>query len=202
LILGASVSAAAADRNPAKRFLQARGKLSGALLHAHSGQPGAFVLPKLAHTVLDQASSVIAVDLMFWDSVMGLSEPRESRAFLRGFFKAVSARKTPIIIGRVPGFHPLQIHRDELNDAIEREVENYPLAKMLMLDELFERVMRDEGVHLDGRHHRIEDLIPDGLHPGPEAAELIAREIELLVSGSSPLASSLARSGTNAGARG
>jgi hypothetical protein len=187
LILGASVSAAVDDKNPTKRFLRSRGKLNGVLLHAYGGKPASFILPKLSQSVLDRATSVIAIDLMFWDSVIGFSDPRESRAFLKGFFNAAKARSLPVIIGRVPGFHLLQIHRDELNAAIEREVENYSLAKMLKLDELFERVMSDEGVHIDGKHHRIEDLIPDGLHPGPVAAEFIAREIENLVSSTEPV---------------
>jgi hypothetical protein len=174
------VSAAPVERNPAKRFLREHGFLSGAFSHASSGRPGAVVLSNLRGSQLDQASAVIAVDLMFWDSVMGLADPRESRAFLRGFFKELAKRDLPIIIGNVPAIHPLQIHRDELNEAIEREVANHPRAALLSLDQLFATVIENAGIEIDGKHHSLMDLIPDGLHPGPVASAYVAKEISSL----------------------
>ncbi len=181
LVVGASVSAAFVDRNPTKRFLRSLGLLGGSMTHAQGGAPGARVLSSLKRSVLDQVTAVIALDLLFWDSVIGLGDPREAKAFLKGFFKELRARGLPILIGRVPGFHALQIYRDELNEAIENEVRAHReagfAAVVVPLDQLFERANEDEGVHIDGRHHRLEDLIPDGLHPGPIAAEYIAREL-------------------------
>ena len=184
LVIGASVSAALTDRNPTKLFLKENGWLAGSRTHAFGGRPGAHVLSQLKKTQLDDVTAVIGVDLMFWDSVMGLGNPTEARAFLRGFCKEVGKRRLPLILGRIPGFHMLQIHREELNEAIEKEARNYELARVIELDRLFEQVMADEGIHIDGKHHRMSDLIPDGLHPGPVAAQYIAHSI-------APLAASL-----------
>jgi hypothetical protein len=85
-----------------------------------------------------------------------------------------------VIIGRIPSFHALQVHREELNEAIEREVRHHGRACVLELDRLFDEAMRGGGVLIDGRHHPFRDLIPDGLHPGPVASEYIAREIRRL----------------------
>lgn len=183
LIVGASVSDAVVERNPTQRFLRRLGVLDRVRSHAQDGAPGARMLSTLKKSWLDDTTAVIGIDLLFWDSVIGVGDPRAARAFLKGFFKELRSRKIPIVIGRIPGFHPLQIYRDELNEAIVGEVEASAAAGhravVLPLDQLFEQVTRDEGIQIDGKHHRLKDLIPDGLHPGPVAAEYISQHLEV-----------------------
>lgn len=182
LVVGASVSAAPVEKNPAKRFLREHGFLNGAFTHAFSGHPGAKVLGQLRKSMLDGVSAVIAVDLMFWDSVFGLGDPLESKAFLRGFLNEVKSRGLPIILGNIPRFHDLQVHRDDLNEAIAKEVGRYEKARLLELDRLFLEVSKS-GLEFQGRRYSLRELLPDGLHPSPAAAEGIAREIKKLVPG-------------------
>lgn len=181
LIVGASVSAAPLEKNPAKRFLRSRGYLGGVTTHAFSGAPGARVLKQLKRSSLDGVTAVIGVDLMFWDSVIGLGDPREGAAFLKGFFNEVKARELPIVIGNIPAFHDLQIHRETLNEVIRKECTSYERACILPLDKLFEDVSL-EGVLHEGRRYTLSELLPDGLHPSPVAAEAIALEIAKIVS--------------------
>lgn len=182
LVVGASVSDAIVDRNPTKRFLRRLGVLERSRTHAQDGALATRMLSTLKKSWLDECTAVIGIDLLFWDSVIGLGDPRAARAFLKGFFNELRSRKIPIVVGRIPGFHPLQIHRDELNEATHAEVrqslESGHRAVVLPLDELFEQVSRDRGLEIDGKHHRLADLIPDGLHPGPIAAEYISKRLE------------------------
>lgn len=183
LVIGASVSAAVLERNPSRRFLRDLGTLGHATSHAHSGTPGARVLSNLKRSMLADRSAVLAIDLMFWDSVFGLADPTESRAFLRGFFNEIRQRELGIVIGNVPAIHPLQVNRIEINEALQEECDRWAHSRLVQLDHLFERGMSDGGLVLDGRFHSIAELLPDGLHPGPVAAELISREMKTAVFG-------------------
>lgn len=182
LIVGASVSAAPTERNPSKRFLLSQGYLNGVISHAFSGTPGARILSQLKKSLLEEASAVLAVDLMFWDSVFGLADPRESQAFLRGFFKEVKKLKLPIVIGTIPLIHGLQVHREVLNEAIRKEAEAYEKARILDLAGLYDSARR-EGIQVGAKTYSLSELAPDGLHPGPIAAEAIAQRIHQTITG-------------------
>ena len=177
LIIGASVSAALTERNPSKLFLLDQGSLHQAKSHAISGSPGARVLSQMKKSILNGRTAVLAVDLMFWDAVMGLGEPKESRAYLKGFFNEIRARDLGIVIGNVPNFHGLQIHRDEINAAIEEECIKWPKTRILRLDRLFADCEKRGGIEYKGKLRTIRELLPDGLHPSAIAAEAICQEI-------------------------
>ena len=159
LILGASVSNAAVERNPTKLFLREHRWLEGSITYARAGTPGAKVLSGFKKSLLDSRTAVIAIDLFFWDSVIGLGDAREAKAFMRGFFKELRARSLPLIVGNIPNFHALQIHREELNEALQREVglfrEAGVRAELFPLDDLFRRATENEGLSIDGRHHAL-----------------------------------------------
>lgn len=167
LIAGASVSAGFKAESPGRRAARKLGTDAGVASVAVAGAAGASQAQRLTDENLAAASVVIGADLFFWDS------RRDCKAGLDAVdevFKRLAARKTPAIIGTVPG------EDCGLNEKIARACAAADSCAVLDLASSYAKAAK-EGADLDGTHYTLRELQPDGLHLSDAGSELMARAV-------------------------
>lgn len=173
LIAGASVSADHFAVSPGKRLSLRYTPHGNIRTVAQGGTPGREIVRRLTEPVLADRSVVVAMDLFFWDSLA--PDPQASRAALLSLVARTGARGTPVVIGNIPELLPgRQPSRRKLNALIRQQAGESPHCRVLDLDSLHRRVLRDGYLTIGARRRGLFDLIPDGLHLSDEAADHLA----------------------------
>lgn len=171
LIVGASISADWAAQSPGKKLSS---RFNGDIrVHARGGQSGASMLSSLSPRMLEDRSIVIGIDLFFWDSARA-----DVSASLEAFRKLVLDTRRlgiPLIVGDIPELLPgFQPGRRELNQMIHRAEKANDHVRVVPLEDLYLRILRDHSLEIRGKKYSFFDLVPDGLHVGDVAAEFLA----------------------------
>lgn len=180
LILGASVSADYLTPSPGKRASLRYTSAANIDVLAANGRRGYDSVRMLQDSRLKDRTALIGVDTFFWDALS--PSPTASVRAVESLVEKAESRGIPIIIGDVPVVMPsLQRSVVEVNRAIKRACEVYSRCRVLGLNALFAQVARDGYFDYKGRRYPIHELLPDGLHLGPPAAEYLSEEIERLL---------------------
>lgn len=186
LIAGASVSADFGATSPGRYIAEMVGVKPLIIAHIGSSGSASELLPELTPEVLSNASVIIALDIMFWDS-WRKDCARGIQAAHTLFDKAVEAQ-VPIILGTVPKIEVdfitlvvagVEIHQqrcvEELNTVIRAlcTLKNH----CLLIDLANFYVEIQSGMVIDNDHYTFKDLMPDGLHLSETLSKKIAEHI-------------------------
>lgn len=184
LIAGASVSDDYLTPSPGKRLALKYTSKERIKVVAGNGRPGKTTV-KLIEDELVGKTAVIGLDLFFWDSF--LPDPAESLKAMDRFFRATGARKLDVVVGDIPVFAPgIQKSAAALNARIERACRENERCHRIPLHDLLVKAVTDGHVTKNGKKITLDQLLPDGLHLGAPASELLADEIERVLSARRP----------------
>lgn len=180
LIVGASVSGDFLTPSPGKRLALRYTTSEHIKVIAKSGKPARETLKAVTETSLKDRTSVIGVDLFFWDSFGG--SVQDSFQELEKLKSLAQKMKLPLILGEIPELNPqFQPHARQLNAKIHEfcKAENH--CKVLPLNSLLRKVLREGSITQNGQKYPLPSLLPDGLHISAPASEYLAdRILELL----------------------
>lgn len=177
LIAGASVSADYLAPSPGKTLSLKHTESSKIRVIARNGAPGKETVRKIDERALTDRTALIGVDLFFWDSTHADAAP--SLAALDDLMARTARLGLPVILGNVPGILPShQPSRLALNRAIEEASKKHAHCRILRIDRIFAQAMIQGGAFVDGKHHTIVELLPDGLHLSQVASKHVAGHIE------------------------
>ena len=175
LIAGASVSADTGAISPGKRLALRYTDSDDILTIARGGAASIAILPFLSESVLAERSTVIAIDLFFWDSVA----PACSTAIsgMSNLLERTRKLAIPVVLGDIPALMPdMQPCRDALNEAIRHQCQQ-PGCQIVPIDAFNEELMQSGSVTIHGKQYGADELIPDGLHLSEVAADFFAEQI-------------------------
>ncbi|RZA07739.1 MAG: hypothetical protein EOP11_06860 [Proteobacteria bacterium] len=173
LIVGASVSADYKTASPGRRLALRHTAASNLETIARPGQNSKAILPLVDAVALRGRTSVIALDLFFWDSV--LSDAGRSVENIKRLVQLSADAKIPLVLGEVPELIAgRQVSRKKLNAEITRLCKAPHGCYLVPLSGLFEKIRADGGLTIEGRLVPVAELLPDGLHLSAVAAEYIA----------------------------
>jgi hypothetical protein len=177
LICGASVSADFASTSPGKRLALRYTSAESILTRAKGGRTGIETLASLSPADYEGRTSILAVDLFFWDS--GLPEARSSVNSLRELAARAKQLGVPLLLGDVPELIPgWQPSRVALNEAVGQLS---GAVRVVPFDPMFQELRTTGGLMIAGRRRSWRELAPDGLHIGAEAAEFLSLTLETLL---------------------
>jgi hypothetical protein len=177
LILGASVSADFATLSPGKRLALRHTSAENILTRAKGGRTGIETLASLTSAEFEGRTSILAVDLFFWDS--GLPEARASINGLREVAARAKSLSAPLLLGDIPELLPgWQPSRAKLNEAV---AQLSGTVRVVPFDRMFQELRATGGLQIAGRRRSWRELAPDGLHIGAEAAEILSGTLETLL---------------------
>jgi hypothetical protein len=172
LITGASVSADYSTTSPGKRLALRYTPPENIRTIAHPGTPGRLTQAEVTDAVLADRTIVIALDLFFWDSTLPSSSAIPS---LESFFARIARRRVPLVIGNVPELLPArQPGREALNTRLRELCRATPGARLVDLEALHQKVLREGFIPHAGRRYTIRELVPDGLHLSAPASDYLA----------------------------
>ena len=176
LILGASVSGDFLTESPGKRLALRYTKLAQITVIAKKGTAGKELLKSMPASALKDRTSIIAMDLFFWDSFA--ANPAESLKAMDRLVKLAQQQKIPIVLGNVPALMPTrQPSVDAINKQIKELCQNYSSCKILPLDLILQKILKEGHITQDGKRYGLETLLPDGLHISKPASEYLADQI-------------------------
>ena len=177
LITGASVSADFSSLSPGKKLALRYDKKADIRTVAQGGTPGVELLRRVKPQTFEGRTSVIAVDLFFWDSTR--ADAGSSIQALQGFVKEVAARKIPLVLGEIPPLLPSrQPSREKLNRALHDACAGYSLCSIMPFEELYRKVERDGYLEIRGKKYSLFEMVPDGLHLAGVAGDFLADVLE------------------------
>ena len=179
LILGASVSSGKHTKGPGDRAAEMAGSTSIQNL-ARSGQK-ATQYEFLQEAVVADRTSIIAIDLLFWDSTA--RDTRKSIETTNKLLSYAKKKQIPLVLGDIPlvvtGWRSLlkpQRNRDILNSYIRSVCRPENNCLLLEFDRLH-RVSSSVGITIKGKKYFYRDLAPDGKHLNAVASEHVAEMI-------------------------
>ena len=173
LITGASISANYGTISPSRRLALRHTTQDQIVTYAFGGRPGKDTAENLPKDFLKDRTSVLAMDLFFWDSA--LPEARTSIKALQRLMEQVKAKKIPIVLGEIPDLLPgHQPQREKLNSAIRQACETYDKCFLMPFIELHSKVLRERSLTINNRKYSFRELVPDGLHLSDTAGEYLA----------------------------
>jgi hypothetical protein len=161
LILGASVSSGKVTDGPGTRAAR---RFGGKVTNlAEPEQPVTDYEDDFNADYLEGYTSVIAIDLLFWDSSHFRVGP--SIAKFDQLLAATSAKGIPLVIGDIPKLLSWwkQISRASLNRHIRRECVPAKHCYVLAFEDLHKQAT-GSGIEIGGKRYRFEELVADGLH--------------------------------------
>jgi hypothetical protein len=142
---------------------------------------------------LKNASSVIALDLFYWDQV-SCGEPgwdEKNRKTIDSLFHSIVEKNIPLIIGNIakqsvfPRAKVQQPCAEQINRRIKERCDAHPAQCLLVdleaLSKKIEKKFDDALSNLNAREANQlirEKITRDGIHPRTEAAVLMANAIE------------------------
>lgn len=180
LIVGASVSADYGTTSPGRRLALRHTEEKNIEVIARGGKSSLEVLPLVGKPELEGRTSVLALDLFFWDSVR--RNPAKSVAQLKAFVQKMADAKIPLVLGDIPDLMGgKQPGRKKLNAEISRLCKAPHGCYLVPLDALLARIKKDGGLLIEERLVPITELLPDGLHLSPVAAEYIADGMQAIL---------------------
>lgn len=173
LIIGASVSSGFLSKSPGDRLAERYTSPENIVNRAVPGAPSFHHLPVLNDELVSDRSLVIAMDLMFWDSV--INKKNLSLHALSLLIDLCKKREIPLIVGDIPDLlRGRQVLRQELNALIRQKALENKHIFVLPLEALHHQVMRDRYLLIGGKRHSFHELVPDGLHLADLAGEFLA----------------------------
>lgn len=176
LIIGASVSSGFGTLSPGDRLSRRFTSEDNIINEARPGSRATDHLPILKPELVKDRSVILAMDFLFWDSVMPDIKP--SISALDRLLRLANARKIPVVVGDIPELLiGRQVNRAPLNREIYARCTAKKFCHILKLDDLHRKVMRDRYLEVKGRRHTFRELVPDGLHLGDVAGEFLADKI-------------------------
>lgn len=176
LIIGASVSAGYGTPSPGKRLALRYTTDANVRTIAQNGKPGKEVLRSISAKSLEDRTAIIGLDLFFWDSTH--ASAKVSIEALRSLVALAKKQNLPLVLGEIPGLLPShQPSREALNLEMAQACRTYDRCVLLPLDEILHKVIADGSLEYKGKHYGLMDLLPDGLHLGPVAADYLADRI-------------------------
>jgi hypothetical protein len=176
LIVGASVSNDVGTESPGRRLALRYTEADKIQKVAVSGATGVTVEPGITELVLRDRTVVIGIDLFFWDSTRRSSEP--SAEALNRLMERVSKLGIPIVLGNIPALlGPVQLTRNPLNRKITEACKAYSKCHLFDLEAIYAKLLREGGITIGEKFYAIRELVPDGLHLSPVAADYLAAKI-------------------------
>jgi hypothetical protein len=180
LIVGASVSADYSTASPGKRLALRHTEAKNIETIARGGKNSLELMPLVDAAALEGRTSVIALDLFFWDSV--LRNSARSVAKLKQIVQRAADAKIPLVLGDIPDLMgSKQPGRKKLNGEITRLCKAPHGCYLVPLDALLARIKKDGGLIVGDRLVPMRELLPDGLHLSPVASEYIADGIQAIL---------------------
>ena len=177
LILGASVSADQNSLSPGKKLAKRLNPNSDIKVVAKGGTTGLELLRSVKDASFEGRSSVIALDLFFWDS--GLPDSAPSIAALKKLVAIAKSKKLPLALGSIPELlKGRQPGREKLNAAIEQECAAYSACAVMPFDELHKKLLKDGFLEIEGKRRTFKEMAPDGLHLAGFAGDYLAKKLE------------------------
>jgi lysophospholipase L1-like esterase len=178
LILGASVSDNYKGVQSPGRLLALKNTARERITTvARNGATAENILAELDFGVLKDHTSVIALDLLFWDSFT--TDPSTSLELVGELILKLGKLGIPIILGSIPGsFGSMQPSLARLNDEVERFASIYANCIEFPLDRFFKALIKDGGIHHNDRFFTKSAIMPDGLHLSHEGSSLLADLLE------------------------
>jgi hypothetical protein len=169
LIIGASVSADFRAPSPGRLLTERSG---GTLtLLARSGATGASQVALLTPAALAGATSIVGLDLFFWDT------RRDCAAGLAAVDELFTrAGSVPVIVGNIPPLPGDHDCRAALNARLAAACSAAPSCLLLDFDALY-REAAGPGIELDGRRLGLSDLLADGLHLNSDGSRVVAERL-------------------------
>ena len=172
-ITGASVSADFGTPSPGRRLALRYTKSVDIKTYARPGTPGVETLKKVSAADLKDRTSVLALDLFFWDSVQ--ENPSASIAAMKKFIAEVQQLHIPLVIGEIPELLPgRQASRAKLNEAIQANCLKANQCFIMPFDQLHHQLMKDGYLEIKGKRMTLKSIVPDGLHLSEPASEFLA----------------------------
>ncbi len=182
LIVGASISADWGTLGPGKRLALRYTTEENIRNLARSRQKSSTSIRSLRPLDFDAYSILIAVDLFFWDS-FSAARAETSLQALDEIFARVARHSLTLVLGDIPNLAPgSQPMRVSLNRAIHEKCASYYRCRLLRLDALYQQILTEGSLLVDGRSRSLRELMPDGLHLSEIASENLADRIEILIS--------------------
>jgi hypothetical protein len=179
LVTGASVSADWSSFSPGKKAALRYTTSDQVRTVAFGGTPGREVWKHVKPADLEGRSSILAVDLFFWDSTLPDVEP--SLKTLDDVVATARRLEIPLVLGEIPDLLPgRQRHRHRLNTAIENARKSYTKCRVMPFDRIHREVLRTGTIEYRGRRYALRELVPDGLHLSEIAGDYLADEFEAL----------------------
>jgi hypothetical protein len=180
LIIGASVSNDFLTESPGKRLALRYTSPDQIKVVAENGQPGIKVLKSLDESTLDDRTSIIGVDLFFWDSF--LKNSAQSEQAVENVIEEARRKDLVIVIGDVPPLRPsAQPSLQKLNLKIRQSCAAYAGCRLLPLERIFTGILQDGFLEYKSVKYSIPQLLPDGLHVTAPASEFLADKIAELL---------------------
>jgi hypothetical protein len=179
LIIGASVSGDYLTESPGKRLALRYTKSDQIKVIAKKGTPGRELLKLVSATQVKNATSIIGIDLFFWDSFS--SDPADSLKAMDHLVALAEQQKIPLILGDVPTLMPSrQTSVVSINKKLKDVCGHYPRCKILPLDSILKKTLAEGFITQGGMKYSLENLLPDGLHISQAASEYLADQIQKL----------------------
>lgn len=173
LITGASVSADFGTESPGKRLALRFTSPDKIKTIAHGGTPGVQTVAKLMETDFADRTSVIAIDLFFWDSVIG--EQHEVVSALHRIVALSKRHDLPVVLGEIPELLPeRQPNRIALNSAIDKACKEYSNCFVMPFNQLHKKLKSQGYIDVNGKKLTVRDIVPDGLHLSAPASDFLA----------------------------
>lgn len=178
LILGASISANYNGvTSPGEKLAQRFESGNQVDKIARNGARSSEILAQLKSKNIQDYSSLVGVDLFFWDSAeIGCGVATEN---IRELTNLVKGSTTKLFLGSVPRLPrvPLQPCMNAINDALQENCKTDQNCFIVPLKATYEKLDSDGKIEFQSQFYNKDQLIPDGLHLTPVGSELVADEI-------------------------
>ena len=176
LIVGASVSADYHAISPGKKVALQYTQPENIKVIAQNGKPSFQMLPRLTEAVLKSRSSLVGVDLFFWDSFRAV--PDESLQAMTSVFNKAKTNDLDLILGEIPEVVPFyQKSALVLNQKMRELCSGYAKCKILPLHGILREALSKGFIVHKNKKYTLSELLPDGLHISSAASDLLADEM-------------------------